>query len=344
MPKEKPSGSAAERRAQERQQRERREEVRVSTRSNKGIARGPMVRKQDRSGLYMAIGALVLVAAVIGGLVFYNQTHQPPAPGANPNFKRAPADTAVIKQLTSVSQSTWEAVGTGGVKNPFTTTSGQPFLKGPDGHPQFMYVGAEFCPYCAAERWSMINALSRFGKFSNLSQLQSYEYSIPTFSFYKSGYSSQYVDFAPVEVNGNGPDKANPNQYVSLEKMTPEQEQIFKKLNTSQSFPFVNVGNQYTAVGASYDPTVLLDSSSQPRSWQDIANALSDPKSTLSKDILGTANYMTAAICSLTNQQPGNVCSSSVIQQIEHTLGKPSSTASTSSPAELVAVERRKLA
>ncbi|MGH2509168.1 MAG: DUF929 family protein, partial [Ktedonobacteraceae bacterium] len=219
-------------------------------------------------------------------------------------------------------------------------------LKGPHGHPQFFYVGGEFCPYCAAERWSMINALSRFGTFSNLSQIQSFEQSIPTFSFYQSRYSSSYVDFVPVEVNGNTLDKSG-QEYVGLENMTADQQRIFTTYNNAQDFPFVDIGNQYIAVGASYDQTLLLDSTSNPRSWQDIASALSDPKSPISQAILGTANYMTAVICNLTDQQPGNVCNSSLIQQIEHTLGKTSSSTSTSlltlAPTDLMAEQRRVL-
>ena len=32
-----------------------------------------------------------------------------------------------------------------------------------DGKPKVLYVGAEYCPFCAAERWPMVVALSRFG-------------------------------------------------------------------------------------------------------------------------------------------------------------------------------------
>jgi hypothetical protein len=41
------------------------------------------------------------------------------------------------------------------------------------GKPIVLYVGGEFCPYSAAERWSPVVALSRFGAFSNLALLRS---------------------------------------------------------------------------------------------------------------------------------------------------------------------------
>src|SRR5262249_52104601 len=136
----------------------------------------------------------------------------------NPALKRALADQAVVLGLTNVPQSTWEAVGKGGVaKNAFTYNSGgQASLTGSNGHTEFFYIGGEFCPYCAAQRWAMINALSRFGTFSKLSQIQAYEYNVPTFSFYGSTYTSQYIDFVPKELKGNALN-ANQTQYVDLE-------------------------------------------------------------------------------------------------------------------------------
>ena len=37
-----------------------------------------------------------------------------------------------------------------------------------DGKPGVLYIGAEYCPFCATERWAMVNALGRFGTFSGL--------------------------------------------------------------------------------------------------------------------------------------------------------------------------------
>jgi len=31
-----------------------------------------------------------------------------------------------------------------------------------------VYIGAEYCPYCAVERWPLIVALNRFGTLTNL--------------------------------------------------------------------------------------------------------------------------------------------------------------------------------
>jgi hypothetical protein len=343
MAKTKQSGSAAQRRAQERQQRYRREEARTSAlQKSKQQNQGPKMRKKDRSGLYMVIGVLALITAIIVIFIFISQAPaSQPAPDAN--LTPHPADPAIVRQLTGVSQSTWEAVGTGGLARPFTAVGGQPSFTGPTGHPEFLYVGGVYCPNCAAERWAMLNALSRFGTFKNLSQVQSYEYTVSTFSFVGSSYTSQYIDFVPKEILGNALD-ASKQSYVSLEKLTAAEQQIFKQYDSGQTFPFMDINGTYIATAASYDFSVLLDGAQKPLSWQTIANSLTDTNSPVTKDIVGTANYLTAAICSVTHQQPGSVCHSAVIEQIEHTLNATSQSTGASplvlAPARLRATPR----
>ncbi len=46
-------------------------------------------------------------------------------------------------------------------------------LKGANGKPEIFYYGAEYCPYCAAERWSLIMAMSRFGEYKDLRLMKS---------------------------------------------------------------------------------------------------------------------------------------------------------------------------
>src|SRR5207237_546429 len=93
---------------------------------------------------------------------------------------------------------------TGGVSNPFKLPPGSPpLLTGPNGKPEVFFYGAEWCPLCAAERWSIITALSRFGTFHNLKEIASSSTdSYPntsTFTFYQSSYTSSYIDFVPVD-------------------------------------------------------------------------------------------------------------------------------------------------
>src|SRR5215471_16965887 len=80
---------------------------------------------------------------------------------------RTPLPASVASQITGVPAATLDKVGKGAVpaftqgKLPFTPGSGAPLTSG--GKPEMLYIGAEYCPYCAAMRWSMAVALSRFG-------------------------------------------------------------------------------------------------------------------------------------------------------------------------------------
>jgi hypothetical protein len=219
------------------------------------------------------------------------------------------------------------------VQNPLHAVQGPPpVLLGPTGKPQFLYIGADYCPYCAAQRWAIVVALSHFGTFNKLYQTTSSSVDVfpntSTFTFSPSLYggslyTSSYIDFAAVETLGNQQDASG--NYPVLQTPTTEQEQLLNKYDAppyttqSGSIPFVDIANQYVAIGLSqgFSPQDL-----QGLQWQDIANKLSDPTSTVAKGIIGTSNYMTAGICMVTHQQPGSVCNTNMIQQIQQSLGK----------------------
>ena len=85
-----------------------------------------------------------------------------------------PRLASYIATGVSVPDSVLEQVGllAGGASGPTAPTSlqGQPPLTD-HGLPAVVYVGAEFCPYCAVQRWALLVAFSRFGTFSNLGQI-----------------------------------------------------------------------------------------------------------------------------------------------------------------------------
>ncbi len=165
--------------------------------------------------------------------------------------------------------------------------------------------------------------MSRFGGFSHLSQLRSYDDQLATFSFYRSTYASSYVDFVPVEHIGNTKDILQ--QFVTLQPFQGNQQQLFNRyastnyLPTGQGFPFIDLNNQFL-LGEGIEPAVLQNAGGEPFSWQQVAEALQTPSSPVAQHILGMANWLTAAICLVTNQQPGSVCHVPVIQQIESAL------------------------
>jgi hypothetical protein len=237
-----------------------------------------------------------------------------------------PAPAVVVQAATNVPAGTLAAVGLGpsGIQAPKPTTGNQPALTS-NGLPQVLYLGAEYCPFCAAERWPMVVALSRFGTFSHLGSTESSTVNgeqfpgTKTFSFFGSSYSSPYLVFTSVETQSNQP---SGNGYATLQRPTAAQQKLLQQYDTppytqsSGGIPFVDFGNRYIVSGASYSPQVL-----QGQSMSAIAGSLVDPSNQIAQNVDGTANMLTAAICQLTNNQPAQVCSTPTITAAKAKLG-----------------------
>src|SRR5579859_1689804 len=267
-----------------------------------------------RRGQTPIYGSLAIVALIIALFIYMSNSQAP-------NIGAQPASASVVSAVTHVSPQVFSTVGTGSLTNPLKTISGAALMKGPDGKPQIVYIGAGYCPYCAAERWSMIVALSQFGTFKNLQTTHSSTTDVfpntSTFTFYGSTYTSQYVDFVPVEETGQ-------DQNTILQTPTVEQQKLLDTYDTSQyvgnqagGIPFIDFGNRFITVSSAYSPQILTG-----QSWEQIASTLGDPTATTTQNIVGAANYMTAAICTLTNDQPASVCAAAPIPQIEQQVQK----------------------
>jgi thiol-disulfide isomerase/thioredoxin len=274
-------------------------------------------RAQRRNRLLLAGGAIVAVVAVVLAFVLLQGGHSGSASSAGePPGPTGAGLTALVGTVTSVPAATLDEVGSGAVASTPTSISGAPLTSG--GKPEMLYMGAEYCPYCAAERWSMIVALSRFGTFSGLATTRSAAQdgagtaepfpNTATWTFANSSYASKYLTFTAVEEFTNIPDKST-GGYTALMTPTPEQQALLQKYDAANqgAIPFIDYGNRYMSVGASYDPGVLAG-----LTWSQIAADLHDPSSPVAKGALGAANYMTAAICSLTGNQPATACTPAV--------------------------------
>jgi hypothetical protein len=278
-------------------------------------AQHAQVRKRR---LWLAGGSIVAVIAVVVAFVLAS-SNGGSSGSTSGNTAPAPtgsAVTSVLGQLTSVPAATLDQVGAGTTAANPTSITGAALTS--DGKPEVLYIGAEYCPYCAAERWAMIVALNRFGTFSGLAPIRSAATDgagntepfglTPTWTFAKSSYTSSFVTFTPVEGYTNIPDKAT-GFYTVLQPPTAAQQALLNKYDAANqgAIPFIDYGNRYVSVGASYNPGILSG-----LTWAQIADDLHDPSSTVAKSVLGTANFATAAICSLTNNQPASACTSAV--------------------------------
>src|SRR5580693_3503560 len=298
-----------------------------STRREKIAAqRAAERRAEKRKRILLASGSVVVVLAVVLVFVIVKLNNKPTVVGAQglSNGPTGSALAAVVDKVTSVPASTLDTVGNGGgaVTGKPTTISGSALTS--SGKPEMFYMGAEYCPYCAAERWAMIVALSRFGTFTGLSTIHSSTTDspagIPTWTFFGSRYTSKYLTFTSVEETQNyrkGNSAALNVGYVPLQTPTAAQQALLERYDTSGYIPFIDVANKYVEVGnlLPYGPQVL-----QGLSWSQIAQAMQDPSSTVAQCVDASANYLTAAILKVTGNQPASACTPAV-KALETQLG-----------------------
>jgi thiol-disulfide isomerase/thioredoxin len=282
-----------------------------------------MSRRGRRSGAKRSNTPYIIVALVaVTGVVGYYIFTQSPA-GAGSTLLHQPVSQDVLDQLSGVSISTLSQVGSNqpSVSPMKALANSSPLVL--NGKPGVLYMGAEYCPYCAAERWAMIVALDKFGTFTGLQYMQSSATDVypnsPTFSFVAASYSSQYITFQSVEQqdrNGNPLQTASANQTALL-----------NQYDSGASIPFLDVGNQYAITGSQFLPAVLRvgnSASGAPYNWTQIAAQVDNPSSVVAQSIDGAANHLIAAICKIDGNSPSSVCSQTFAQTVSYVTGAPS--------------------
>jgi len=297
----------------------RQQNAREKIAAQRAAARHAEVRRR----VLITAGSVIAVLAIVVVFVVIKVSGNNSSSGGSGSVTGTALPASVTKNITGVPASTLNAVGLGSVLSYMTADEGgaPPISKISDtaltsnGKPEMLYIGAEFCPYCAAMRWSMAVALSRFGTFTTPlrgfhSSSTDTDPSTPTLTYYKSAYTSKYLTFTPVE-----------NENVNrgpLQNTTAAQQALWAKYDpppTGPGYPFIDFGNQYIIKLPTYDPAVLAT-----MTWAQVAAALHDPSSPVAQGADGTANLITAAICKMTNGQPGNVCTSSGVTKASGSL------------------------
>jgi Domain of unknown function (DUF929) len=292
---------------------------RDGTRQQKIAAQRAAARRaQVRRRVLLAAGSMITVVAVVVTLVLVKASSGRGTAAAASNGPAGAALSGLVSDVTSVPASVLDSVGKGSLTGEGLTPVNGPALTS-GGKPELLYVGANYCPFCAAERWPMIIALSRFGTFSGLSTTHSSstdEYpNTSTFTFYGSSYRSKYLSFVSVEetTNYRQGNSASPDvPYVTLQTPTAAEQALLDKYDPGpdgNSIPFIDIGNKYVEISnlAPFGPQDLSG-----MSWSQIAAALRDPSSTIAQGVDASANYLTAAICKLTGNQPASACTPAV--------------------------------
>ncbi|MHB8681766.1 MAG: DUF929 family protein [Acidimicrobiales bacterium] len=269
----------------------------------------------------IAFGVIGIVVVVVVALIVVKVTggSSPSTSGIAPVDTPAPA--ALVAQVTNVPTSVLQTVGVPGSVNAPSVAKDQTPLT-IDGKPGALFIGGEFCPYCAAERWAMVVAFSKFGTFSNLQVTTSSPWdtdpATATFSFHGASYSSPYLTFQPVEEASNDTNGLGTRHVLTA--LTTTQSHLWSTYSshfgTTQGFPFLDIGNKVFVLGPSYNPAILagLDQNA-------IAAKLSNASDPVTQSIIGAANYIIAGLCSMTGQQPGAVCSAPGTTEAAKALG-----------------------
>jgi hypothetical protein len=279
--------------------------------AQRALAAAARDREQRRRRWLTVVAPVGVVVLVLVALVAVKLTSNSGAPKSGAPA-RAAAD-AVITKVTNVPAATADAIGAGAVQA-LPKAIADPLTA--DGKARVLYVGGEFCPYCAAERWALTIALSRFGTFTGLGQTTSSPNdrpaSIATLTYHGATYTSDLVSFTGAELQSN---EVVNGQYATLDTLAPADAQRFERYGGG-AYPFVDIGGKYTVKGASYDPGVL-----QGKTHEQIAAALADPGSATARAVVGTANVLTAAICATTGERPAAVCSAPGVTAARARLG-----------------------
>lgn len=292
------------------------------------LAPGPArSRRPRRIAIAASVAAIVSLAVAISTLGHSGTSGRPAAAspstnGAGPSSRRIGSDS-LARTLAELPASVFDAVGV-----PPQSAGGVTKLAGPaltaNGKPEVFYVGADWAPYDAAERWALAVALSRFGTFTGLgrtaSKAEDIDPNTATLSFHGAGYVSNDITVALRDVQ----DRAG----KPLDTLTASEQALFSTLGHGGGFPFIDIAGRYQVGGAQYDPAVL-----EGLNQDQIAGALFDPTSAVAKAIIGSANVLTAAICDATDGQPTDTCSSGAViaasRPLDAGAGRPANTRST---------------
>lgn len=191
--------------------------------------------------------------------------------------------------------------------------SGEPLLDA--GKPLVFFLGAEWCPFCASERWALVEATSRFGKWSGLGELssrsgQDFFPSLATYDLTRATYTSDYLDVRHTEVATVDGEP--------LQKLGSFEERLVDEYDTLGSVPFLFASGppgRYT-VELGFSPNLLTG-----QSFASLRRGVAAGAPTPAVEAIGgQADAITALICKLDGRQPASVCAQGAIPALEREL------------------------
>jgi thiol-disulfide isomerase/thioredoxin len=264
-------------------------------------------KSQKNKVVYTSVAlAVILVIAVGIYFVVVNAEQSNPA-----RYLHLPISPTLYSSLTHDASSGYsQDLASVANASVFTHLGGTPWYA-QDGKPIIVYIGGEYCPFCAATRWALTIALLRFGNFSGLEYMLSSSSDsfpdTPTFTYVNATYTSRYIVFRPFEAFARNYVNGQP---APLETVPSNYSQVWQSVGEGK-IPFIDFANIYALEGALFLPQVL-----DGYTWTQIANILGQD-GVVSQDVYSEANIITALICTLDNNTPYVVCSNPTIKSME---------------------------
>jgi len=158
-----------------------------------------------------------------------------------------------------------------------------------DGKLFVFFMGAEYCPYCAAERWAVVRALQKFGQWSGLNQTMSAArdeqfLNLPTYDFTEATYTSTHVEFVSRETKDR--------EFKPLQKLLKSEEKLVRKYNPKKEIPFLLIGGRFMQIGSGFTPKIFIG-----HTFRQTETELKKTESEIRKIIDEEASYIAALLC-----------------------------------------------
>jgi len=273
-------------------------------------------RKREQTRRLTIIITVVIIAVSIAVGIYFVTTAN--AGTALDKYDGLQVSTQHLTSLQRMSDQPYGPAATSAMESQVISYGGAQFIS--NGKPVVVYVGAEFCPFCAIERWPLIMALERFGNFTNLRYTTSAvdEGDYASFTFVGSSYTSNYIAFRGYEDEdrSSAPLQTVPANYSAVWS------------NFGNGFPFLDFGNTYV-IKASVLPFPDIIGG---KNWTAILNDIATSDS-VGLQIREAANLITGVICKITQGAPVAVCSASPITSSTSSISGPIATGLTVSHA-----------
>jgi thiol-disulfide isomerase/thioredoxin len=151
------------------------------------------------------------------------------------------------------------------------------------------FMGAEFCPYCAAERWAIVRSLQKFGQWDGLKQTISAArdqpfLNLPTYDFTKASYTSSHIEFVAREIKDR--------EFKPLQKLLKTEEKLVRKYDPKKEIPFLLVGGRFMQIGSGFPPKIFIG-----HTFRQTETELKKTESEIRKTIDEEANIISALLC-----------------------------------------------